>query len=40
MVQIVGWDIGGANVKAAWLELEHGRIRLGTDRFATFRNLA
>lgn len=27
MVTIVGWDIGGANVKAAWLAYEHGAAR-------------
>lgn len=27
MVTIVGWDIGGANVKAAWLAYEYGAAR-------------
>lgn len=27
MVTIIGWDIGGANVKAAWLAYEHGAAR-------------
>lgn len=27
MVTIIGWDIGGANIKAAWLAYEHGIAR-------------
>lgn len=27
MINLVGWDIGGANIKAAYLELEDGRLR-------------
>ena len=32
MIHIIGWDIGGANVKAAYLGIEQGRIlSLGVD---------
>lgn len=27
MITIVGWDVGGANVKVAWLAYEHGQAR-------------
>jgi probable H4MPT-linked C1 transfer pathway protein len=26
LISIIGWDIGGANVKAAWLAVERGRL--------------
>lgn len=37
---IVGWDIGGANVKAAWVSLEQGqavRIRVASQAFEIWR---
>ncbi len=41
MIQIVGWDIGGANVKAAWLACDHGKVlatRVASRAFEIWRN--
>jgi (4-(4-[2-(gamma-L-glutamylamino)ethyl]phenoxymethyl)furan-2-yl)methanamine synthase len=38
--QIIGWDIGGANIKAAWLALERGRagpVRVVSQPFEIWR---
>lgn len=40
MIHVVGWDIGGANVKAACLSIEHGRIqslRVASQPFEIWR---
>ena len=29
MVRVIGWDIGGANVKATYLVFENGRAAAG-----------
>ncbi len=40
MISIIGWDIGGANVKAAWLALKQGRteaVRVASRPFEIWR---
>jgi len=40
VISIVGWDIGGANVKAAWLTREGNITQAVKSCNAEFRDLA
>ena len=43
MITIIGWDVGGANTKAAWLAYEHGEareVRIASSPYEIWRDKA